>query len=220
MFEIKDPTDAIVQIKYACICGSDLWFYRGYEPDWEPGFRTGHEWMGVVKEVGKDVKTIKKGDWVLAPFAFSDGQCEFCQKGLFTSCLHRGFWGGQNLGGQAEAIRVPFADATLVKIPADVAGDDSILTRLLPLTDVMGTGYHAIVSSQLQPGKTVIVVGDGAVGLCAVLSAKVLGAGRIILMGHNAGRLKLGQRFGATDTISTRDDAQAIGLTEQDQSHG
>ena len=108
----------------------------------------------------------------------------------------------------------------MVKIPEDVAGDDSILTRLLPLTDVMGTGYHAIVSSQLQPGKTVIVVGDGAVGLCAVLSAKVLGAGRIILMGHNAGRLKLGQRFGATDTISTRDDAQAIGLTEQDQSHG
>ena len=208
--EVKNPTDAIVQIKYACICGSDLWFYRGYEPDWEPGFRTGHEWMGVVKEVGKDVKTIKKGDWVLAPFAFSDGQCEFCKKGLFTSCLHRGFWGGRNLGGQAEAIRAPFADATLVKIPADVAGDDSILTRLLPLTDVMGTGYHAIVSSQLQPGKTVIVVGDGAVGLCAVLSAKVLGAGRIILMGHNAGRLKLGQKFGATDTISTRDDAQAI----------
>jgi threonine dehydrogenase-like Zn-dependent dehydrogenase len=208
--ELKNPTDAIVQIKYACICGSDLWFYRGYEPDWEPGFRTGHEWMGVVKEVGKDVKTIKKGDWVLAPFAFSDGQCEFCKKGLFTSCLHRGFWGGQNLGGQAEAINAPFADATLVKIPEDVAGDDSILTRLLPLTDVMGTGYHAIVSSQLQLGKTVIVVGDGAVGLCAVLSAKVLGAGRIILMGHNAGRLKLGQRFGATDTISTRDDAQAI----------
>ena len=208
--EVKNPTDAIVQIKYACICGSDLWFYRGYEPDWEPGFRTGHEWMGVVKEVGKDVKTIKKGDWVLAPFAFSDGQCEFCKKGLFTSCLHRGFWGGQNLGGQAEAITAPFADATLVKIPEDVAGDDAILTRLLPLTDVMGTGYHAIVSSQLQPGKTVIVVGDGAVGLCAVLSAKVLGAGRIILMGHNAGRLKLGQKFGATDTISTRDDAQAI----------
>ena len=208
--EIKDPTDAIVQIKYACICGSDLWFYRGYEPDWEPGFRTGHEWMGVVKEVGREIRNIKKGDWVLAPFAFSDGQCEFCKKGLFTSCVHRGFWGGQNLGGQAEAIRAPFADATLVKIPEDVAGDDSILTRLLPLTDVMGTGYHAILSSQLQPGKTVIVVGDGAVGLCAVLSAKVLGASRIILMGHNTDRLKLGRRFGATDTISTRDDAQAI----------
>jgi threonine dehydrogenase-like Zn-dependent dehydrogenase len=208
--EVKDSTDAIVQIKYACICGSDLWFYRGYEPDWKPGFRTGHEWMGVVNEVGKEVKTVKKGDWVLAPFAFSDGQCEFCRKGLYTSCLQRGFWGGQNLGGQAEAIRAPFADATLVKIPEKVAGDDAILTRLLPLTDVMGTGYHAVVSAQLQPGKTAIVVGDGAVGLCAVLSAKILGAGRIVLMGHNADRLKLGQKFGATDIISTRDDAEAV----------
>lgn len=208
--EIKDPTDALVRITHACICGSDLWFYRGYEPDWKPGFRTGHEWMGIVEEVGKEVKTVKKGDWVLAPFAFSDGTCEFCEKGLFTSCVHRGFWGGENLGGQAEAIRAPFTDATLVKIPESAAGDDTILTRLLPLTDVMGTGYHAVVSAQLQPGKTAIVIGDGAVGLCAVLSAKILGAGRIILIGHNADRLKLGQGFGATDIINTRDDAQAL----------
>jgi threonine dehydrogenase-like Zn-dependent dehydrogenase len=208
--EIKDPTDALVRITHACICGSDLWFYRGYEPDWKPGFRTGHEWMGIVEEVGKEVKTVKKGDWVLAPFAFSDGKCEFCAKGLFTSCVHRGFWGGENPGGQAEAIRASFADATLVKIPENVAGDDAILTRLLPLTDVMGTGYHSVVSANLQPGKTAIVIGDGAVGLCAVISAKLLGAGRIILMGHNAFRLKLGQNFGATDIISTRDDAQAM----------
>jgi len=166
--------------------------------------------MGIVEEVGKEVKTIRKGDWVLAPFAFSDGTCEFCEKGLFTSCVHRGFWGGENPGGQAEAIRAPFADATLVKIPENAAGDDEILTRLLPLTDVMGTGYHAVVSADLKPGKTAIVVGDGAVGLCAVLSAKILGAGRIILMGHNADRLKLGQKFGATDIISTRDDAEAV----------
>src|SRR5215470_8249203 len=208
--EIKEPTDALVRITHACICGSDLWFYRGYERDWKPGFRTGHEWMGVVEEVGKEVKTVKKGDWVLAPFAFSDGKCEFCEKGLFTSCVHGGFWGGENLGGQAEAIRAPFADGTLVKIPESAGGDDAVLTRLLPLTDVMGTGYHSVVSANLKPGKTAIVIGDGAVGLCAVLSAKILGAGRIILMGHNAERLKLGQRFGATDIISTRDDAQAV----------
>jgi alcohol dehydrogenase len=156
-----------------------------------------------LKEVGKEVKTVKKGDCVLAPFAFSDGKCEFCEKGLFTSCVHRGFWGGDNLGCQAEAIREPFADGTLVKIPERVAGDDAIFTRLLPLTDVMGTGYHSIVSANLQLGKTAIVSGDGAVGLCAVLSAKILGAGRIILTGHNAERLKLGQKFGATDIIST-----------------
>ena len=132
------------------------------------------------------------------------------KKVFFTSCVHRGFWGGENPGGQAEAIRAPFADATLVKIPENAAGDDEILTRLLPLTDVMGTGYHAVVSADLKPGKTAIVVGDGAVGLCAVLSAKILGAGRIILMGHNADRLKLGQKFGATDIISTRDDAEAV----------
>ena len=207
--KIQDATDAIVRITHACICGSDLWFYRGFEPDWKPGFRTGHEWMGVVEEVGKEVKTVRKGDYVLAPFAFSDGRCEFCDKGLFTSCLHGGFWGGKNPGGQAEAIRAAFADGTLVKIPEEAAGDEEVLIRLLPLTDVMGTGYHAIVSANLKPGKTAIVVGDGAVGLCAVLSARVLGAGRIILIGHNEDRLKLGQKFGATDLITTRSDAEA-----------
>ena len=160
--------------------------------------------MGIVEEVGKEVKSVKKGDWVLAPFAFSDGKCEFCENGLFTSCVHGGFWGGENLGGQAEAIRAPFADGTLVKIPESAGGDDDVLTRLLPLTDVMGTGYHSVVSANLRAGKTIIVIGDGAVGLCAVLSARILGAERIILMGHNPDRLKLGQRFGATDIISTR----------------
>src|SRR5260221_13030579 len=153
--------------------------------------------MGIVEEVGKEVKTLKKGDWVLAPFAFSDGKCEFCENGLFTSCVHGGFWGGENLGGQAEAIRAAFGDATLVKIPENVAGDEAILTRLLPLTDVMGTGYHSVVSAHLQPGKTAIVIGDGAVGLCAVLSAKILGPGRIIVMGPHADRLELGERVGA-----------------------
>jgi threonine dehydrogenase-like Zn-dependent dehydrogenase len=163
-----------------------------------------------LKRSGKRSRLSRRGigSWHL--LAFSDGKCEFCEKGLFTSCVHGGFWGGENPGGQAEAIRAPFGDATLVKIPENVAGDEAILTRLLPLTDVMGTGYHSVVSAQLQPGKTAIVIGDGAVGLCAVLSAKIIGAARIILMGHNADRLKLGKRFGATDIISTRDDAQAV----------
>lgn len=208
--KIEKPTDAVVRITHACICGSDLWFYRGEEPDWEAGFRTGHEWMGVVEDVGSEVRTIKKGDHVLAPFAFSDGDCEFCKKGLFTSCLHRGFWGGKNPGGQAEAIRAPLADGTLVVIPDHATNDDALLTRLLPLTDVMGTGHHAAVSAGVRKGSVAAVVGDGAVGLCGVLSAKRLGAERIIHIGHNLERLELGRRLGATDIVSTRDDAQAI----------
>ena len=208
--KIENPTDAVVRITHACICGSDLWFYRGEEPDWQAGFRTGHEWMGIVEDVGSEVRTIKKGDRVLAPFAFSDGDCEFCKKGLFTSCLHRGFWGGKNPGGQAEAIRAPLADGTLVAIPDQATNDDALLTRLLPLTDVMGTGHHAAVSAGVRPGSVAAVVGDGAVGLCGVLAAKRLGAERIIHIGHNHERLELGRRLGATDLVSTRDDAQAI----------
>ena len=208
--KIENPTDAVVRITHACICGSDLWFYRGEEPDWQAGFRTGHEWMGIVEDVGSAVRTVKKGDRVLAPFAFSDGDCEFCKKGLFTSCLHRGFWGGKNPGGQAEAIRAPLADGTLVKIPDNATNDDALLTRLLPLTDVMGTGHHAAVSAGVRKGSIVAVVGDGAVGLCGVLSAKRLGAERIIHLGHNAERLELGRKLGATDVVSTRDEAQAI----------
>ena len=209
---IEAPTDAIVRITHACICGSDLWFYRGEEPDWQEGFRTGHEWMGIVEDVGADVKTLKKGDRVLAPFAFSDGDCEFCHKGLFTSCVHRGFWGGKNPGGQAEAIRCIQADGTLVKIPGNAANDDDLLTRLLPLTDVMGTGHHAAVSALVRAGGVAAVVGDGAVGLCGVLAAKRLGAERIIHVGHNKERLELGRKFGATDIVDTRDDAEAIKL--------
>jgi threonine dehydrogenase-like Zn-dependent dehydrogenase len=204
--QLQQPTDAIVRITHACICGSDLWFYRGIQT-YEPGWRTGHEWMGIVEEVGSEVKTVKKGDRVLAPFTFSDGSCEFCHDGLQTSCMHGGFWGAKNDGGQAEAIRAPFADATLVALPESVEGDDRLLTAILPLTDVMGTGYHAAMSAGVSAGSTVAVVGDGAVGLCGVIAAKMLGAERIILLGHHRARLDLARKFGATDVVTERDAA-------------
>lgn len=206
--KIQQPTDAIARITHACICGSDLWFYRGLD-QWQPGWRTGHEWMGIIEEVGSEVRNIKKGDRVLAPFAFSDGSCEFCGKGLQTSCVKGGFWGTTNDGGQAEAVRAPFADGTLVVIPKEVEGDDAMLTAILPLTDVMATGHHAAVSAGVRQGGTVAVVGDGAVGLCGVLAAKRLGADRIIILGRHQKRLEIARRFGATDVVTSRD-GQAI----------
>ena len=206
--KIQQPTDVIARITHACICGSDLWFYRGLD-QWQPGWRTGHEWMGIIEEVGSEVRNIKKGDRVLAPFAFSDGSCEFCGKGLQTSCVKGGFWGTTNDGGQAEAVRAPFADGTLVVIPKQVEGDDAMLTAILPLTDVMATGHHAAVSAGVRQGGTVAVVGDGAVGLCGVLAAKRLGADRIIILGRHQKRLEIARRFGATDVVTSRD-GQAI----------
>jgi threonine dehydrogenase-like Zn-dependent dehydrogenase len=219
--QLQQPTDAIVRITHACICGSDLWFYRGIQT-YEAGWRTGHEWMGIVEEVGSEVKTVKKGDRVLAPFTFSDGSCEFCHDGLQTSCMHGGFWGAKNDGGQAEAIRAPFADATLVALPESVEGDDRLLTAILPLTDVMGTGYHAAMSAGVSAGSTVAVVGDGAVGLCGVIAAKMLGAERIILLGHHRARLDLARKFGATDVVTERDaaaDAKVKEMTKGGAAH-
>lgn len=204
---IQRPTDAVVRITHACICGSDLWFYRGIAP-WEPGWRTGHEWMGVVEAVGPEVRTVRPGDRVIAPFAFSDGTCEFCAEGLFTSCLHGGFWGGKDHeGGQAEAIRAEWADGTLVPLPPGVENDEALLKAILPLTDVMGTGHHAAVSAGVKPGDTAAVVGDGAVGLCGVLAARRLGADRILILGRHEGRLAIARRFGATDVVSERGEA-------------
>ena len=206
---IMQPADAIVRVTHACICGSDLWFYRGLTP-FEPGWRTGHEWMGIVEEVGPGVRTLRKGDRVIAPFAFSDGDCEFCRNGLQTSCLHGGFWGTKNDGGQGEMVRAPYADANLVVLPQSIENDASMLKALLPLTDVMGTGHHAAVCAGVSKGMAIAVVGDGAVGLCGVLAARRLGAERIIVLGHRDGRLKLAQKFGATDLVMSSGE-QAIG---------
>ncbi len=210
---LREPTDAVVRITHAAICGSDLWPYRGLEP-FPPGGRLGHEWMGMVEEVGSQVSTIKRGDRVIAPFAFSDGTCEFCRKGLYTNCLHGGFWGQTNDGGQAEAIRAPFADATLVVVPKSVEGDEALLKAILPLTDVMGTGHYAALSAGVHAGGTVAIVGDGAVGLCGVLAARRLGAERIILLGHQESRLSLARRFGATDLVTSRGEQAAREVVE------
>lgn len=200
---IIDPTDALVAVTRAAICGSDLWPYRGYAEFGESGNRMGHEFIGVVEAVGAEVRTLKRGDFVAAPFAISDGTCVFCREGLPTSCVHGAWWGGtEHDGGQAEAVRVPLADGTLYRLP--VGKDDALLASLLTLTDVMATGHHAAVTSRVGPGKIAAVVGDGAVGLCGVIAARRLGAAQIILMGRQTDRLQLGKAFGATDIVTTR----------------
>jgi threonine dehydrogenase-like Zn-dependent dehydrogenase len=199
---IIEPTDAIVRITTACICGSDLWPYKKMESN-SKGRRMGHEFIGIVEDVGSDVRTLKRGDLVVAPFAISDGTCEFCQEGLQTSCVHVEWWGGDgNDAGQAEAARVPWADGTLVKLP--VGRDDALMPSLLTLSDVMGTGHHAALSAQVAAGKRVAIVGDGAVGLCGVIAAKRLGAEQIIMLGHHADRVALAREFGATDVVTER----------------
>ncbi len=202
-----EPTDALVRVTHAAICGSDLWPYRGQLLIYGMNGRMGHEFMGIVDAVGAEVRTLKAGDRVIAPFAFSDGVCEFCGAGLHTSCVQGGYWGAGNDGGQGEAVRAPFADGTLVKLPDEVDLSDSRLaTALATLTDVCGTGHHAALSAAVAPGATVVVVGDGAVGLCGVLAASRLGAERIIMMGRHDSRLAVARRFGATDEVHERGD--------------
>src|SRR5436190_7696400 len=201
---IVEPTDALVRVTRACICGSDLWPYNAMPPS-ETGNRMGHEFVGVVESIGAGVRTVKKGDLVVAPFAWSDGTCEFCQQGLQTSCLHGGWWGGTELdGGQGEAVRVPFADGTLFVLP--VGPDHALMPSLLTLSDVMGTGHHAALAARVGPGKTVAVVGDGAVGLCGVIAARRLGAEQIILLGRHPDRIALARELGATAIVSERGD--------------
>src|SRR5438093_8100488 len=199
-----EPTDALVAVTRACICGSDLWPYRTLGHS-DIGRRMGHEAIGVVEAVGADVRTINVGDVVVMPFAYSDGICVFCHEGLHTSCIHGGFFGtGVVDGAQAEAVRVPQADGTLVVLP--VGTDDALMPSLLTLADVMGTGQHAAVAAKVGPGKTVAVVGDGAVRLCGVIAARRLGAEQIILLGRHADRIALAREFGATDVVSERGD--------------
>ncbi len=197
-----EPTDALVVVSRAAICGSDLWPYQEMEPK-EVGRRMGHEFIGVVDAVGDEVRTMSPGDLVVAPFLWSDGTCVFCREGLHTSCLHGGRYGSDDVdGGQGEAVRVPQADGTLVVLP--VAEDDALMPSLLTLSDVMATGHHAARAAEVGPGRTVAVVGDGAVGLCGVLAAKRLGAEQIILLGRHADRIALAREFGATDVVSER----------------
>jgi threonine dehydrogenase-like Zn-dependent dehydrogenase len=201
---IVDPTDAILRVTRACICGSDLWPYASMEPS-ETGQSMGHEAIGVVEDVGAEVRNLKRGDLVVMPFASSDGTCEFCREGLPTACVHLGFFGNNGMNGaQAEALRIPYADGTL--FPLNVAEDDALMPSLLTLSDVMGTGHHAAVVAKVGPGKSVAVVGDGAVGLCGVIAAKRLGAEQIIIMGRHPDRIALAKEFGATDVVTERGD--------------
>src|SRR6266511_1478089 len=199
-----EPTDALVVVTRAGICGSDLWPYKQMEHS-ETGRRMGHEFIGVVEGVGDDVRSLKAGDVVVAPFVWSDGTCVFCREGLHTSCLHGGRYGADGVdGGQGEAVRVPQADGTLVVLP--VGADDELMPSLLTLSDVMATGHHAALAANVGPGKTVAVVGDGAVGLCGVIAARRLGAEQSIILGRHPDRISLANEFGATDVVSERGD--------------
>src|SRR5437764_1456480 len=195
-----EPTDALVVVSRGCICGSDLWPYKTMEHS-DTGRRMGHEAIGLVEAIGADVRTMKAGDVVVMPFAYSDGTCAFCHEGLHTSCVHGGFFGTVELpGAQAEALRIPLADGTLFALP--VEADDALMASLLTLSDVMGTGHHAARAAKVGRGKTAAVIGDGAVGLCAVIAARRLGAEQIILMGRHSDRIALAKQFGATDVVS------------------
>ncbi|SES24385.1 Threonine dehydrogenase [Pedococcus cremeus] len=204
---IQRPTDALVRVTAACVCGSDLWPYRGINEVKEPR-RIGHEFVGIVEEVGSGVRSLRPGDFVIAPFLFSDNTCPHCQVGMQSACQHGGGYGGPDTegimvdGGQGEYVRVPLADGTLVatrEVP-----DDSLVPSLLTLSDVMGTGWHAAVAAGVRKGDTVVVVGDGAVGLCGVIAAARMGAERVVAMSRHESRQKLATHFGATDIVAAR----------------
>ncbi len=197
---IQEPTDAIIRLAASCICGSDLWPYRGSdEVDATP---MGHEYVGVVTEIGDDVKNVKVGDFVVGSFMASDNTCEICRAGYQSRCVHVVPMG--RVGTQAEFARIPLADGTLVATPGQ-PGDD-LIPSLLAASDVLGTGWFAAVAAEAGPGKTVAVVGDGAVGLLGILAARQLGAERVIAMSRHADRQELARRFGATDIVEERGD--------------
>ncbi|TMB91771.1 MAG: zinc-dependent alcohol dehydrogenase family protein [Chloroflexi bacterium] len=203
---IKEPTDAIVRVVLGCVCGSDLWYYRGESPHAHGSI--GHEFIGLVEDCGSAVSGLAKGDLVVAPFVFCDMACPHCKAGATFACLHGGSFGnGEIDGGQGEAVRVPLAGSSLVKVPGFPSKhSDETLRSLLALSDVMCTGHHAAVCGRVQEGDTVAVVGDGAVGLCAVLASKRLGAERIIALSRNPARQQVAREFGATDILVERGD--------------
>jgi threonine dehydrogenase-like Zn-dependent dehydrogenase len=206
---IEQPTDAVLRLTATCVCGSDLWPYRGIEPVTEPT-PMGHEYVGVVEEVGADVTTLEPGDFVVGSFWASDNTCEICRSGYQSHCVHRVLMG--TIGTQAQYARIPLADGTLVATPGMPA--DDLVPSLLAASDVLGTGWFAAVAAEAGPGKTVTVVGDGAVGLLGVLAAKQLGADRIIAMSRHESRQKLALEFGATDIVTERGD-EGVALIKQ-----
>ena len=214
---IKNPDEAIVKVSYCCICGSDLWYYRGLT-HLDVGNHIGHEFMGTVEAVGEGVRNVRVGDLVVAPFVISDGTCPECRVGMTRFCRNGRFWGtGGYDGGQGEKVRTPMADGTLFAIPKSRM-DDHMMRAILPLSDVLSTGHHAAMCAGVGKGSTVAVIGDGAVGLCAVAASKRLGASRILLISTHEDRAELGERFGATDIIAARGDEaarQAKALTNE-----
>jgi threonine dehydrogenase-like Zn-dependent dehydrogenase len=212
--KVQLPTDVVVKVTASCVCGSDLWPYRGVRETAEPR-PIGHEFVGVVESVGDAVTDLVPGDFVVAPWVGNCGECPQCRNGVTVACDHRASWGSTDEqgfhvdGGQGEAVRVPRAEATLVKVPGVDRPDAELTADLLALSDVMGTGHHAAVSAAVGPDRSVVVVGDGAVGLCGVLAAKRLGAERIIMMSRHADRQALAKEFGATDIVEERGKAGA-----------
>jgi threonine dehydrogenase-like Zn-dependent dehydrogenase len=199
--KIIEPTDAVIRLAATCICGSDLWPYRGAEP--VDHLAMGHEYVGVVEEIGSKVETMKPGDFVVGSFVISDNTCEICQAGFQSKCVHAEFVHG-TIGTQAERARIPYADGTLVVTPGQP--DTDLIPSLLAASDVLGTGWFAAVAAEAGPGKTVAVVGDGAVGLMGVLAAKQLGAERVIAMSRHPERQELARFYGATDIVEERGD--------------
>jgi threonine dehydrogenase-like Zn-dependent dehydrogenase len=211
--EITSPADAVIKLAATCVCGSDLWDYRGINPVTQPT-PMGHEYAGVVQEVGAEVTSVKPGQFVIGSFFACDGTCPNCRAGYPSSCVHREFVGGC----QAEAVRVQLANGTLVATPAQPAQE--AIPSLLALSDVMGTGWWAAVAAEVTPGSVVAVVGDGAVGLCGVIAARELGAGRIIVMSRHEPRQKLALEFGGTDIVTERGDDGAAAIREMTEGVG
>ncbi|XAS69657.1 zinc-dependent alcohol dehydrogenase family protein [Micrococcaceae bacterium Sec5.7] len=208
---IQLPADVVVKVTASCVCGSDLWPYRGVKPTHKPS-AIGHEFIGVVESTGADVTALAVGDFVIAPFVVSCGECPQCKNGVTVACDYLAGWGGKDDaglpidGGQGQAVRVPRAESTLVKVPGIIDPDLALRASLLTLSDVMATGHHAALGAKVSAGRTVVVVGDGAVGLCGVLAAKRLGAERIIAMSRHADRQAIAREFGATDIVEERGD--------------